>query len=618
MLNSLNVAQTGLTTSQTQVENVMNNIANENTSGYKKRVVDVKEAEIIDGRDTGRGAILNGVYRITNTYMYDNLIDEKSKNEEYNELSTMLADIESLFFETEDSGLSKNLDNFFQAIEDLRSNPHNEIYRTNLMNQGNILVDDLQTLYQGIEKRETTSKSFVQDHIKEVNAILEDIGAVNKRIINSTRVQNDLLDERDRLEARLGEYMEISVDRTETYSLDISNVSAIRYDTNVHEVRIVEENQAQKDVYATDSNVSTLVNGTTWATGDSLTYSFNKDTQITVTAGEVLNETTLGYDINGDGNIAGTITVDKDNVVRALVAKINTNSITADSVVAYNGQYSIDDNGNKVPMQPENQDHYLIIESKVDGLEGKFEGRIIVNDNNRTDLNGNPIAYEVDTNGKKSLKAANDFHLEVFDAELPLTSGRLKAIIENTNTLNENNKFEKYKNMLDSFAKSLSDITESYIFLGDNEFVAGEEASLLHKDVNKKQNIGLFEGASVKTLSFNDSKVAQLTQQNLDYLATMQWSENIDIDGDGAKTSFSKYLQSIRVSVSADKENIDYLKETQEAVTQSLQLTYDKLVKVDKDDELVQLIKFQASYEANAKVIQTLDELLNILLGLKR
>ena len=31
MLNILNVAQTGLSTSQTQVENVMNNLANENT-----------------------------------------------------------------------------------------------------------------------------------------------------------------------------------------------------------------------------------------------------------------------------------------------------------------------------------------------------------------------------------------------------------------------------------------------------------------------------------------------------------------------------------------------------------------------------------------------------------
>jgi flagellar hook-associated protein 1 FlgK len=413
--------------------------------------------------------------------------------------------------------------------------------------------------------------------------------------------------------------MEISVDRSETYSLDIGNMTAVRYDTNVHEVRIVQDNQTQKDVYATDDNVSTLVDGATWGAGDSLTYSYDKDTQITVTAGEVLNEAALGYDIDGSGSITGNVTVDKDNIVRALVAKINTNSTTGNFVTAYNGQYSTDQNGNKAPLQPTNRDHYLIIESKKETLEGTFEGRIIVTDNDKQDLAGNPIAYEVTKNTKKSVEAANDFHLEIFDEKLILTGGKMKPILENLNTLDANNKFDKYKDMLDNFAKSLSDITESYIFLGDSEFVSGEQASLVHKDVDKKQHIGLFEGATVKTLSFNDSQVGQLTQQNLDYLATIHWNENINIDGDkNTGTSFSKYLQSIRVTVSADKENVDYLKETQEAVTQSLQLTYDKLVKVDKDDEMVNLIKFQAAYEANAKLITVVDEMLATILGMKR
>jgi len=71
------------------------------------------------------------------------------------------------------------------------------------------------------------------------------------------------------------------------------------------------------------------------------------------------------------------------------------------------------------------------------------------------------------------------------------------------------------------------------------------------------------------------------------------------------------------VQVSSDKENVDYLKETQKAVKESLQLTYDKVVKVDKDEEMVNLIKFQAAYEANAKMITVVDEMLQTILGLK-
>ena len=130
------------------------------------------------------------------------------------------------------------------------------------------------------------------------------------------------------------------------------------------------------------------------------------------------------------------------------------------------------------------------------------------------------------------------------------------------------------------------------------------------------KRIGLFEGTDVHSFAFNSAAVHNLTQADLDYLSLIHWNENVMIGE--SETSFSKYYQSIRVAVSADKENVDYLKETQEAVTESLTLTYDKLTKVDKDDELVNLIKFQSAYEANAKLVTIVDEMLQTILGMKR
>lgn len=594
MLNSLNVALSGLYSAKTQVENVMNNIANENTVGYKKRVVDVKESEHNDSRITGRGSTVEGVDRITNIYMYDNLIEEQSKNAEYSELSTMLSDIESVFFETETSGFSTNLDNYFQAIEDLRANPYNEIYRTNLINQGNILVDGLQGLYKNIENRESIATNFVYDHIDEVNGILKDIGAVNQIIQDTLVPSNDLLDKRDLLESRLSEYMSLNVDRSESYSLEIGGVTAVRYNTNIHEVRVVDESIPQKDIYATDLNVSNLVEST-WGGTDSLTYYFNKDNFVTVTASETVNG----------------LTVDSTNIVQALTYKINNDPVMKNEVTAYNGQYSIDEDGNKIPKSPTNVDYYLIIEANVAGKVGDFEGRIIVNDDNN--LTSNVVAK----NPLKSIEAQDDIHLEIFDEEIPMESGKIKSILENIDTTSQNNKFTKYKEMLDDFAKALADISEAYIFQGDEKYISGEEASLLHEDKASMKRIGLFEGASVMTLSFNSSVARSMSQADLDYLSTIHWNENVKI-GDDSETSFSKFYQSIRIAVSADKENVDYLKETQEAVTESLTLTYDKLVKVDKDDEMVNLIKFQAAYEANAKLVTIVDEMLQTILGMKR
>ena len=624
MLGSFSVAQSGLSAANAQVENVMNNIANENTDGYKKRVVNVSEVEQLGSSVTGRGTNVDGIDRITNIYMYDNLIDQNSKKSEYDELSLMLDDIESIFYETEDSGMSNDLDGYYQAVENLRADPYNEIYKDDLKNKGNILVDDLQTLYAGIEDREKATANFVQDDVGEINGILNDIGNVNQQIIDEVTPSNDLLDKRDQLESRLSKYMSIDVDRTDSYTLSVGDMTAVRYNTNVHDIKVVDDKIAKKEVYAKDDpdtgeqNISTLVDPDTWGDTDTVTYYFNKDKAITVTNGETLSESDLNYDINGDGDIDDDVTVDKDNVVRAMVAKINTDPDLANSIKAYNGQYHIDEDGNKIPQSPTDEDHYLMIEAITPGIEGDYESRIIVDDNDHTNDAGEQVSYIQAQNDIKSKKAANDIHYEIFDEELKISSGSSKSRLDNIDTTSENNKFTEYKEMLDNFARKLSDMTQAYIDKGDGNYVSGEEASLLDVDRDDMQNIGLFSGASVKTLKFNDDVVSNLEQEDLDYLATIQWNEDISFDDSGDKTSFSKYLQKIKVSVSSDKENVDYMAETQTAVTESLQTSYDKYTKVNKDDELINLTKYQAAYEANAKVITTLDQMLQTLLGMKR
>lgn len=608
MLNSLDVALSGLYASKTQVENVMNNIANESTVGYKKRVVDVKEAEQSDSRLTGRGATVVDVNRITNIYMADNLTKQQSKSSEYTELSTMLSDIESIFSETDTSGFANNLDGYFQSVEDLRANPYNEIYRTNLINQGNMIVDGLQTLYASVEDRQSTSTNAVYNHIDEINGILNDIGNVNQKIQDSLNPSNDLLDKRDLLESRLSEYMQIKVNRVDdSYSLEVGGVTAVRYNTNIHNISVVNDSIAQKDVYAVDDSATLTTKSdlvaSTWGGTDSLTYYFDKDTSVTVIAGDSIT----------DEN--GTFTVDKDSIVRALTYKINNDSIMRNNVTAYNGQYSIDENGNKVPQSPVTDDHYLIIEAKLAGTDGAFQGRMLVNDDD-VKVSGNQVANLVETNSIKSVEAQNDIHLAIFDEEIQPQSGKLKSILDNIDTTSLDNKFEKYKTMLDNFAKALADMSEAYISQGNGQYISGEEASLLDKDKASMKTIGLLNGTSVKTLSFNSSVVRNLTQEDLDYLSTIHWNENVKIGGDSS-TSFSKYYQNIKISVSSDKENVDYLKDTQDSVTQSLKTTYDKLVNVDKDEEMVNLIKFQAAYEANAKLVTIVDEMLKTILAMK-
>ena len=64
-------------------------------------------------------------------------------------------------------------------------------------------------------------------------------------------------------------------------------------------------------------------------------------------------------------------------------------------VIAYNGDYTVDKDGNKVSMEPTDQDHYLVIESTIDGEVGSFDGSLMVRDNKYKVQDSNQINKHV-------------------------------------------------------------------------------------------------------------------------------------------------------------------------------------------------------------------------------
>ena len=640
MLNTLNVSMTGLNAAKIAVENVSNNITNENTPGYKKRVVQLDELVQIDSRFTGRGVNASSAYRITSQYMYDKLMTENTKTNYYEKLSNILGNVESLFAETEDSGLSSDINRYFQAIENLRSNPNSEIYRSNLKKQGSNLAESFQSLYSSIEKQQYDEKQEFYKNVEKTNDILKEIGTINQKLVDSNGQNNDLLDKRDQLELELSNYVDIKIDRSEgVYDLKISGKTAI-FNTNVRTIDVAENQNSQIDKfnhikYNPDNSFqiydSIKYNADYTSknidTNDVVTYQLNNEFKVSVKIGEVIPDIskpkdplTNNYpplDINGDGNFEVT----EDELVRALVYKINTNSDIKDSVTAYNGDYALDENGNKIIDN--SKDNFLRIESVQKGISNRFNGQISIekiDNTNSTILQGREV---ININTNESSSAESVLSIGILDDEVKLKTGILKAQIENLSSVSGNNKYQDYLDKLDTFVATLSDITDKYIKNGTDDYTYGENLSdaQFPGTIN---NIGLFSGSTVKTFKFNESAVDNLTQSKLDYLATIQWKKDLNFNektGEGTdltKTSLLEYIRELKVSVSTNKEDAKFFNDTQKNVKLSIENSYNQLTKVDKDEELLNLMKFQATYTANAKIVTAIDEMIQTLLGLKR
>ena len=647
MLSTLSVSQSGLNAAKIAVENVSNNIANENTVGYKKRVVQLSELEQMNSGFTGRGVSADNAYRITSQYMYDKLISENSKLSYYSKSSSMLSSVEAIFKETTNSGLSSDLNRYYQSVENLRTNPNSQVYKTALQNQGTVLVESLQNLYTSVENQQKSEKSALYTNVGDVNDTLKQIGIINEKI-GKYGETNDLLDKRDQLESELSNYADISVSRDNGfYELKISGQTAISNNTNVKTLNIVEENTVQKDKfnytkfntitnttdifnplkYNDDFTLRTTANNDALDTNDVITYKLNNEFDVSVSIGEYVPDVTKPKDIitglypNVDFDGDGTADpVSADNAIRALVFKINTNSNTKDLVTAYNGDYSIDANGNKITDN--SKDNYLRIESKFGGIANQFDGRISIEKRGNLDSTIIDSRESIYRNDSESSDAESRIYLAINEREVPLKSGILKAQVENLSSDSPTNKFQVYLDKLDAFAQTLADISEKYIKTSSGEYIYGEAASDESKGVIS--STGLFSGSSIKTLKFNENLVNDLTQDKLDYLATIQWKTDISYEGKGQlatsnqKSSLLEFYRDIKVNVSADRENINFSKDTQSNVKMSIQSSYDQLTKVKKDDEMLDLMKFQAAYTANAKIVTVLDEMLQTLLGLKR
>jgi flagellar hook-associated protein 1 FlgK len=79
--------------------------------------------------------------------------------------------------------------------------------------------------------------------------------------------------------------------------------------------------------------------------------------------------------------------------------------------------------------------------------------------------------------------------------------------------------------------------------------------------------------------------------------------------------TFEGYYTTLSTKVGTDLSKITSLKSTKEYSVNQLKLKLDEITGVSLEEEFVNMIKFQKAYEANARMITTLDEMMNTIIN---
>lgn len=212
---ALSSALSGLRVTQTGMELVSNNIANVNTPGYTKKNAQLS-ANIL--ADRAAGVRVTNIQREIDTYVQRQLRVEAGGLSYSNVAASYLDRVQRLFGTPgSDSSLDTLVSNFTNALDTLATTPSSQSARQQVLNEAQLLAQSLNSMSADIQAMRQDADRGLASTVDAINAALTGIDRVQEQISAlsaSGNVSPDLLDQRDRYIDELSQLIDIRVSDT--------------------------------------------------------------------------------------------------------------------------------------------------------------------------------------------------------------------------------------------------------------------------------------------------------------------------------------------------------------------------------------------------------------------
>lgn len=576
IFGAFNTAKTGMTAQQRAISVTSHNIANSATVGYSRQRVQIVTSRSISlpgqAGQIGTGAQVSAIERVRDTFLDYQIRGESSELGKHQVKSDYLSQIESVFNETSDTGISTLMAEFFDAFQELSKQSTSSSTRTVVAQKTATLCDALNATYNKLEKLKIDTQDSIKTNIKDVNSLLNQISRLNDEIrtVSVTgNTPNDLLDSRDLLIDELSYKFNITVEKSDFNGFDVKaeDNGSIRISPLV--------NSNPNGEVSRFSYVSSVVKDgdahiiTYYKNGDTSTEANKQTIRVTGLSNEQVEEiektrviwgSATGQAVKSDGyplRDGETISATQLMLFKPASGELNGAVEVQESINDYMDQL---DKIAKTLALTVNAVHSG--SSTVEGDELPFFV------NGETAKYNNDGLLILDTNSENTISAKNiSINLEI-----------LKDVMKiNTKSSENAGEGDGTRALAIAQIKSLlvrvSDINESIISREDLFTIGG--TSFDTNGMNLTNNI-------------NGTKVESHFQDIIDKLGVQSQQSQRMVKN---QTELLSSLETNKLSVSG----------------------------VSLDEEMSNLIQYQHAYNANAKMIATLDEMLDVIVnGLKR
>ncbi len=214
----LDIAVRGLFTSQRGLYVTNHNITNVNTPGYSRQVAVQKAtrpASVMDGTGmVGTGSEVISIERIRDQFQDYKYWSENVALGEWTVKSAAAESLEAIFSENDMNGSALVLNEFFESLNELASDPSSLQVRELVKSKGLAVCKYLNETAQHLSKARADNNHAVKIKVDEVNLLVRQIRDVNKQIYRSEldgSMANDLRDQRTVLVDKLSKIVNIEV-----------------------------------------------------------------------------------------------------------------------------------------------------------------------------------------------------------------------------------------------------------------------------------------------------------------------------------------------------------------------------------------------------------------------
>ncbi|MBA3025940.1 MAG: flagellar hook-associated protein FlgK [Sulfurimonas sp.] len=621
MFNTLGIGYSALNAAQVGISTTGHNIANAENEGYTRQRVITAAATPITARpgQVGNGTEVTDIKRVFDNFVFDRYTAISSSKEYSDYEQKTLDQLSSYFPEIDGVGVKADLQEFYNMWQNFADNPDNDAIKVALSKQTQTLSEHIRQSQSQISSLQMQVNEEMIVNVNEVNALAKELAGINIAIDTAESggaySANDLRDKRNVIERSLARLIGAEVNSGQLQSniqIDSSsNTKTGSYTLSVNGFNIVDGN-TYHPIHATKTNNP---NGF-------YELSYERQDGTLIPLEEIITSGKIGaiLDLRG-GTIDTTSGVPTDGIIQNALSGLDAFASTLIESVnnLYASTATTKMQSNYVSLSATNP----LSNSPLNIKEGSF----------------NVIVYDIDGN-KVATRTIN------IDIATTMSSGvnSIKAQIEANQDDNANSSgnddiddfinfnfasFQDGKSTLELAVNPLSE-SKGYTFaiedvlkdagfssgsnfagaLGLNRFFDGNSGKNINIKNEYKDNATLIK-AGASPVSGDNTIALQIMQHQFEKF-------DFKIGNKTYETTAYGMFDIVATEVGVVSNSANSRNETISTQFNATQMEYFGVSKVSIDEEMTNLIKYQTSYGAAAKIITTIDQMMQTLLGIKQ